>query len=197
MKKITWLFIGVLTMAHAQTNAPAVPVNVPPAPQAQPAIAQTVLVQPSRIEARIAPGNTALNIGVTLFSRVATEVFITSGDDRLIVGAGDNGKVRLGANVLQNVNCVVLVPHRGVITVTNSDGSVLAKIPYQVEPPKDFNQSAGVNYNPFGKTAGISYSFGNVPTSPLAPSWTVSLGIGADWHIDYSTTSNISASIRW
>ncbi|GGJ75824.1 hypothetical protein [Deinococcus aquiradiocola] len=197
MKKIMLTVFGMMCWAQGQTNAPAVPVSVPPAQQAAPTVTQELLVQPSRLEGRIAPGNKLVNIGFTVFSRTATEIYVKSSDPRLLISAGENGKVRVGANVLQNINCVVTEPHSGTLTITNADGAVLATLPYRIDPPKVVNQSASLGYNVFGKAVSAGYSLSNVPESPLDPGWSLNFGIGYDFNISRINSGTVGVSVRW
>ena len=202
MKK-AWMLVLLLSCWVSAQTSPASPA-VTPAPQPVTAtvvpvltVGQNLLIQPARLEARINPGNSFIALAVTLFSRVATEVYVTSSDPRLLVSAGETGRVRLNANAVQNLNVIATAPHSGSLIIKNADGTVIATVPYTIAAPKMFNQSASAGYDPFGNTASLGYSISNVPTTPLGIGYSVNFAIGADFDIPAISSGSIGVSVRW
>ncbi|GGL20588.1 hypothetical protein GCM10010844_44260 [Deinococcus radiotolerans] len=121
---------------------------------------------------------------------------LSSSDPRLVFRVADN-KIRLPAYANQSINAVALEAHSGTITVTNTEGKVLATVPYTVAPAKQFSQGASLNYNPFGNTASLNYSISGVSTSPLDPTWSLSVGMGLDLATPSVSSGTINLSVRW
>lgn len=178
MKRILFLFVGVLFSAGAQVTAPGItitPTTVQPAP---PEVARKVLVQPARLETRLQPGYTTGHLNLTLFSEVNTEVVLGASDPRLVFRGSRDGGQRLNAHAAQSVSFVALEAHSGTLTVSNRAGEVLVTVPYTVAPPRTINQSASLNYSPSSHRGALSYSVSGVPQSPLDPRWSLSLNVG-------------------
>ena len=197
------LVLGMLCWANAQTTPPTAPVE--PAPAAQPAapalvLGQTLGVQPTRLEVRIAPGNTFAVAPVAVYSTVATDLFVSSSDPRLIVPAG--GRIRLQASVLQNVNVTAMAPHSGTLTFKTAEGTVVAVVPYVIAPAKAFNQSAAFNYAPLvvntsGQAVTFNYSVSNIPSSIFDPVFSLSVGLGGELKTPSFNGASVGVSVRW
>lgn len=198
------LVLSMLCWANAQTTTPTAPVEPVPA-AAQPAapalvLGQTLGVQPTRLEVRIAPGNTFVIGTVSLYSTVATDLFVSSSDPRLIVPPG--GRIRLQASVIQNIGVTAMAPHSGTLTFKTAEGTVVAVIPYVIAPAKAFNQSAAVNYAPLvanslGQAVTFSYSVSNIPSSIFDPVFSLSVGLGGELKTPSFNGASVGVSVRW
>lgn len=204
MKHVSVLVLSLLCWANAQT-APTTPAEPVPA-AAQPAAPALVLgqnlgIQPTRLEVRIGLGNTFVVAPVSLYSTVATDLFVTSSDPRLIVPAG--GRIRLQASVLQNINVTAMAPHSGTLTFKTAEGTVVGVIPYVIAPAKTFNQTAAVNYAPLvvgsavGQGASLTYSISNIPVSIFDPVFSLSVGVGGEFATPRLNSANVGLSVRW
>lgn len=199
------LVLGMSCWAYAQTTTPTAPTEPEPA-AAQPVapaliLGQNLGIQPTRLEARIGLGNTFVVAPVSLYSSVATDLFVTSSDPRLVVPAG--GRIRLQASVLQNINVTAMAPHSGTLTFRTAEGTVVAVIPYVIAPAKAFNQTAAVNYAPLivgnsvGQGASLTYSISNIPASIFGPVFSLSIGLGGEFRTPAFNSANVGLSVRW
>lgn len=170
-------------------------VAVPSAPLVY-QVAKTVRVQPDRLETRVQPGYSTGNLTFSLFSEVNAQVTVKSDDPRLIIRGAEGGHLRLFAYELHNVNAVALEPHSGHLTVTNSLGEVIARVPYVIAPSKAINQNFSLNYTPSGERTSASYSISGVTRSPLDPRWSVGVGAGVSLETG-QVNGGVSIGVNW
>lgn len=160
-------------VAHAQFTVPGITVT----PQvAAPAleVARAILVQPSKLEMRLAPGYTTGMLTFSLLSEVLTEVTLETSDERLVARTPT---VRLQPQTPQSVSLLARGPHRGLLRVRNSQGELLAQVPYEVAAPKTINQSVSLNYTPRNQQGSLYYSVSGIPQSVLDPRWNTFVGL--------------------
>ena len=162
-----------LCLANAQFTVPGITVT----PQlAAPAleVARTVLVQPARLEMRLAPGYTTGMLTFSLLSEVLTEVTLETSDERMVVRTA---KVRLQPQTPQSVSLLARGAHQGLLRVRNSAGELLAQVSYEVAAPKSINQNLSLNYTPRNQQGSLSYSVSGVSQSVLDPRWSASVSL--------------------
>ena len=193
-------------MIFKSAGAVEAPGPTEPAPAAaQPAApalvpGQNLGIQPTRLEVRIDLGNTFVVAPVSLYSTVATDLFVTSSDPRLIVPIG--GRIRLQASVLQNVNVTAMAPHSGTLTFKAAEGTVVAVIPYVIVPAKAFNQTAAVNYaplvigSPAGQGESLTCSVSSILVSIFDPVFSLSVGVGGEFATPRLGSANVGLSVR-
>lgn len=161
---------------------PAVQAQVAPRISITPAqlptlpLARDVTVQPTQLEARLTPGQVTASLNFTLLSPVTTEVRLRSEDSRLVIRQPDV-PIRLTAFNTQPVSVLVLAAHSGVVSVINREGTVITRIPYQVEPPKLTNKNLSLNYSPSSERLGLSFALSSNPQSIFDPRWSVSTNV--------------------
>lgn len=208
-KLIVSLLIG-LSCARAQGTAPTEltlpPVSVQPAvstgitvtPSAPLVyqVAQAVRVEPRRVESRLQPGFDVGTLTFSLFSEVNTRVRVKSDDPRLVVRGEAATWLSLPAHTMQSVSAVAIEPHSGTLRVVNTEGAVIALVPYTVAPSKTVNQSVNVNYTPSSDRLGLSYSISGVATSPLDPRWNVNLSVSVDTTTK-QVAGGVSVGVNW
>lgn len=203
MKRFLLLGLTMLGSANAQFTLP--PVNITNSPSSgitlqssAPLVfemATRITVQPARVGLRLAPGHTTGVLAFTLLSEVNTEVVVTSNDARLVLKSAGQ-PLRLSAYNAQTLNLMALAPHTGTITITNSAGQVIARVPYEVAPAKTVNQSASFNYSPSSNRVGLSYSVSGVNSSPLDPSWSAGINLGINTRTG-DVSGGVGVSVNW
>ncbi len=139
-------------------------------------LAREVTVQPSRLVARLTPGQVTAGLNFTLLSAVTTDVRLRSEDPHLVVRQADV-PIRLTAFNTQPVSALALAAHSGVVSVVNREDTVIARIPYRVDPPKLVNQNLSLNYSPSSDRLGLSYALSSNPQSMFDPRWSVSTNV--------------------
>lgn len=182
----------------AQTGAlvaPAVTVQQVTAAPAPTEVARQVLIQPSRLEAAVAPGYTTALLSFTLLSEVPTEVYLRPADPRLVFRGAPEGKVILTPYTLHSVSFLALSAHSGAVDIFNAAGQRIAQAPYTVFPAKTVNQAAALNFSPLTGRTSVAYSVAPVPQGLRAPalSANVNLGYTPPDRVD----GTVSLSVRW
>ena len=152
-------------------------------------------MQPTRVAMRLSPGNVTGVLAFTLLSEVNTEVLVTTNDARLVLKSAGQ-PLRLAAYSAQSVNLTALAPHEGSITIANSAGQVIARVPYVIAPAKTLNQSASFNYSPSSSRAGLSYSVSGVNQSVLDPSWSANINLGVNTKTG-DVSGSVGVSVNW
>lgn len=187
-----------LTLPPVNVSATPTPppgmVAVPTAPLVFGA-AQSVRVQPSRLVLQLQPGYSTGTLTFTLLTDINAEVTVQAEDARLAVRDAQT-PLRLQANQLQSVSALALAPHAGTFRVVNSQGAVIARVPYEILPPKTVNQSVYFTYSPSGKLASLSYGVSGIPQTSVDPRWSASVNMGVD--TDTSKLSGgVSIGVSW
>lgn len=159
-------------------------------------VADTVRVQPARPELRLQPGHTTGNLTFTLFSEVNALVTLTSDDPRLVIRGEPGVPLRLTAYDLHSVSAVALASHAGTITVTNTEGKVIARVPYRVAPSKTVNQGLSLTYVPRSERASFNYSLSGVNQSALDPQWNVGVGVNVDTSTG-QVNGSVTVGVNW
>ncbi len=196
MRRLPLLVLLLSGLAHAQFSAPGVSIGIQAAPPVHFETARQVLVQPAQVETAISAGRITATLSFTLLSAVNTEVFVRSGDARLVQRGDPDAPIQLSANAEQTINLVALAAHSGTLSVVNREGQVIARVPYVVAPPKLVQQGASLSYSPSYNRLGLSYSVSGVTQSPLDPAWSVNVNLGVDPGKG-TVTSGINVSVNW
>lgn len=176
MKRAALLLLAMLGGAGAQISAPGVEISIEPAAPIKYEVARQVLVQPARLEARLAPGYTTAMLTLTLLSEVNTEVTLHFSDPRLVQPASP-APVRLAAHTLHSLSLLAMGAHSGTLSVLNTQGQVIAQAPYTVLPAKTLSQGLSLNYSPGAGRGSLTYSVGGVPESLSDPRWNVNVNL--------------------
>lgn len=189
---LTLLCVSVVPGVHAQV-APSIsitPAQLPTLP-----LAREVTAQPTRLEARLAPGQVSASLNFTLLSPVTTDVRLRSEDPRLVIRQPDV-PIRLTAFNTQPISVLALAAHSGVVSVVNREGTVIAHIPYRVDPPKIVNQNLSLNYSPSGERLGLSYALSSNPQSMFDPRWSVSTNLSLKMDTG-QVSGGVNLNVSW
>ena len=196
MKRAVALSICLLGAAGAQFSAPSVGISIQQATPIVSQLARHVLVQPDRLETMLIPGHATGTLTFTVFSAVPTEVFIRSGDSRLVSRTGPDTPIVLAPYTEQSVTMVALAAHSGTLIVTNKQGEVISQRPYVIAPAKVLNQGASLNYSPSSNRMGLSYSVSGMTRSLLDPSWSAGINLGINTQTR-DLSGGVSVSVNW
>ncbi|MBB5296213.1 hypothetical protein E5F05_18450 [Deinococcus metallilatus] len=196
MKKILLLLLSLLGDASAQIIAPGVKITVTPGQPLKYEVAQKILVQPNRLETRLPSGYTVGTLVITLFSEVNAEVLLKFSDPRLAMRGSTDSPLSLAAYSPQSVTLIANGAHSGTITISNTEGKVLAQVPYTVAPTKTVNQSVSLNYSPTTDWGSATYSISGVPQSILDPRWNINFNVNVRPNTG-KVGGSVGISINW
>lgn len=190
--------LGALLSLHgvggAQIMAPQVTITPGQVPSV--AVAQEVLVQPARVEARLGVGFSTATLTFSLLSPVSTEVFLRSPDARLVVRGEPGSPVRLTAFTAQTVSVLALAAHTGALEVLNREGRVIGHVPYVVGEAKQVNQGLSLNYSPSSDRLGLSYALSGVQQSIFDPRWSAGVNLSVNTGTG-KVTGGVSLNVSW
>lgn len=148
-------------------------------------VAEELYLTPTSIRGEIPAGGTTGYLNVTVASRIPTEVEVrTSNSDLLVVG---DSNVRMGAGSRVGVLFTAFSAHSGTIDFLNTEGVVVATVPYSVTRESPYRQNVSATVNSDGNV-NASYSIRFQEGFGISTSF----GYGADGDFSGSLTGSYS-----